>query len=92
MSGTELAVALHRIRPGLPIILMTGYGRPVPPSRLSAAGIREILKKPLRSRDMAESMARHLRPSAALVPGPLSPASGKGKTADLYPGSGWVEG
>ena len=26
MTGTELAIALHEIRPDVPVILMTGYG------------------------------------------------------------------
>ena len=62
MTGTELAVALHRIRPELPIILMTGHGGEAQSHQLRAAGIREVLKKPFLSRDIAESLARHLVP------------------------------
>jgi DNA-binding NtrC family response regulator len=60
MTGTQLAVTLHRIRPELPVILMTGYNesdRLHPPH---IANIQEILKKPLRSLDIAKSIARHL--------------------------------
>jgi len=60
MTGTELATALHEIRPDLPIILMTGHGRPVESRGSRAAGIREILRKPLLSADLAEGLARHL--------------------------------
>jgi signal transduction histidine kinase len=60
MSGTELAGALHEIRPRLPVILMTGGARPIPSHRLQAAGIREVLKKPLLSATIAQLLARHL--------------------------------
>ena len=44
MTGTELAAALHAIRPDLPILLMTGFSGPVGSPR---PDVREILKKPL---------------------------------------------
>jgi signal transduction histidine kinase len=60
MTGSELASALHEIRPDLPIILMTGHGGPVKSRGPRAAGIREVLKKPLLSADLAKGLARHL--------------------------------
>jgi signal transduction histidine kinase/ActR/RegA family two-component response regulator len=57
MTGGQLALALHAIRPDLPILLMTGYGGPVEPSR---SDVCEILKKPLLSVDIARAIARHL--------------------------------
>jgi signal transduction histidine kinase/ActR/RegA family two-component response regulator len=60
MTGTELATELHRIRPELPIILMTGYVESIPSRGLAAAGIREVLKKPLLSRPLATCLARYL--------------------------------
>jgi signal transduction histidine kinase/ActR/RegA family two-component response regulator len=60
MTGTELAAALHEIRPELPVLLMTGH-RGLDESRgLDAGGIREVLKKPLLSADLANGLARHL--------------------------------
>jgi signal transduction histidine kinase len=64
MTGTELAAAVHALRPELPILLMTGHAGPALPDRLRAAGVREVLKKPLLSRTIAEALARQLRPSA----------------------------
>ena len=55
---------LHRLRPELPILLVTGYSGPVALKEARQVGIREILKKPLQSRELAESIARHLRPVA----------------------------
>jgi signal transduction histidine kinase/ActR/RegA family two-component response regulator len=60
MTGTELATALHQIRPDLPIVLMTGYVGPVQSRALATAGIREVLKKPLLSRTLANCLARYL--------------------------------
>ncbi len=59
MSGCELAIALHRIRPDLPIIL-TGYSGHLGSQRLQAAGVRDVLNKPLRSAPMSFCLARHL--------------------------------
>jgi CheY-like chemotaxis protein len=60
MTGCELAVAVHEIRPGLPILLMTGYTGHLEPQRLQAAGVREVLKKPLLSAALSACLARHL--------------------------------
>ena len=60
MTGRELARALHAIRPQLPIILMTGYPGDIGAPRLQAAGIRDVLNKPLRSAPMLFCLARHL--------------------------------
>jgi signal transduction histidine kinase/ActR/RegA family two-component response regulator len=60
MTGSELASALHHIRPDLPIVLMTGYAAPVRSQEVAATGIREILKKPLLSRPLGNCLAKHL--------------------------------
>jgi signal transduction histidine kinase/ActR/RegA family two-component response regulator len=60
MTGRELAAAVHALRPGLPIILMTGAGRPIRAQHLRAVGVREVVKKPLLASTMAEVLARHL--------------------------------
>ncbi|HYX04076.1 MAG TPA: ATP-binding protein, partial [Reyranella sp.] len=64
MTGTQLAAALHAIRPDLPVLLMTGYGRPVGSRR---PDVGEILKKPLLSADLARAIARHLHPERQAV-------------------------
>jgi CheY-like chemotaxis protein len=66
MSGTELAIALHEIRPDLPIILMTGYAGHIRSDHLQAAGINEVLKKPLRSRSLAFCLARQTSRSSGM--------------------------
>jgi CheY-like chemotaxis protein len=60
LIGTELAQATRRFRPTIPIILMTGYGGPQITNRAADIGVNEVLRKPLRRRDLAESLARAL--------------------------------
>jgi CheY-like chemotaxis protein len=52
---------LHQLRPELPILLATGHSGPILLEQACPMSIREILKKPLQSRELAESIARHLR-------------------------------
>jgi len=60
LAGTELAAALRRHRSDLPIVLVSGYIGPIMSERAAAAGIREILKKPVQARELAASLARAL--------------------------------
>ncbi|WEX89655.1 two-component system VirA-like sensor kinase [Sinorhizobium garamanticum] len=60
MTGTELACAIRELRSDVPIVLMTGYAHALRPDRLQAAGIGEVLKKPLLSRALADCLARQL--------------------------------
>ena len=61
LTGTELARALRGPRPGLPVILMSGYTGPIMSERALAAGITEVLKKPVQSREIAGALARALK-------------------------------
>jgi len=61
MSGTQLARALRQRRADLPIVLVSGYTGPMLSERALAAGITEILKKPVQSRDIAGALARALK-------------------------------
>jgi PAS domain S-box-containing protein len=60
LTGTELAAAMRRRRPSLPVVLMSGYIGPMMTERALAAGVREILRKPVQSRELAGSLARAL--------------------------------
>jgi len=61
ISGTQLARALRRRRADLPIVLVSGYTGPMLTERALSAGVTEILKKPLQSRDIASALARVLK-------------------------------
>jgi CheY-like chemotaxis protein len=53
MTGADLARELLRIRPDLPIVLMTGYSEAVTAESVRRMGIRGFLKKPIVTRDLA---------------------------------------
>ncbi len=47
MTGLLLASNLREIRPGIPVIMMTGYTAPRMSERVAAAGIHNLLLKPI---------------------------------------------
>jgi DNA-binding NtrC family response regulator len=60
LTGTELAQALRKLQPAIPILLMTGYSGGKLLSHAAESGVNQVLRKPLRRRDLAESLARVL--------------------------------
>jgi PAS domain S-box-containing protein len=62
MTGSELAREIRKIRPDIPIVLMSGYVTSALSSRAREAGVLEVLSKPLVARDIARSLAGALRP------------------------------
>ena len=60
LTGTDLAREIHLVRPGIPIILMSGYGGTQLTARAAANGVNAVLRKPLQSRELAETLARVL--------------------------------
>jgi PAS domain S-box-containing protein len=60
LSGSDLAREIRRLRSDIPIILMSGYSGARLTERANAAGVSEVLRKPLVSRDIAEPLARVL--------------------------------
>jgi len=57
MTGSELAREIRRIRPDIPIVLMSGYVTPALIDRARELGIKDVLAKPLAARDIARSLA-----------------------------------
>jgi PAS domain S-box-containing protein len=60
LIGTVLAGEMRRLRPDIPVVLMSGYSGAQLHERAGAAGIREVLHKPLQSKDIAECLVRIL--------------------------------
>ena len=67
MRGLDFAELIHGTEPQLPIILMTGHRDAELDARAAAAGIAEILDKPLRVQTLREALARQLR-SGGIAP------------------------
>ncbi len=62
LSGTELAREIRHLRRDLPIVMMSGHADAQLVDRAHAAGVGDVLRKPLVKRDIAEALARALRP------------------------------
>lgn len=65
LTGDKLAADLHAVHPRLPIILISGYGEAWPPEKAHACGIRRIMAKPIRSRDLAAVLHQTLQPAGS---------------------------
>jgi PAS domain S-box-containing protein len=61
LVGTDLAREVRLLRPAIPVVLMSGYSGSQLHERARAVGIREVLRKPLQSKDIAECFGRVLR-------------------------------
>jgi len=64
LTGAGLANVLRRHRPDLPIVLVSGYSGPILTQDALAAGVSELLTKPLQSREIATTLARVLHRTA----------------------------
>ncbi|HET9831820.1 MAG TPA: ATP-binding protein, partial [Vicinamibacterales bacterium] len=64
LSGTALATEIRRIRSDIPIVIMSGYVDSGVAALASSVGVREVLRKPLQTRDIAEALVRALAVSS----------------------------
>jgi CheY-like chemotaxis protein len=60
LTGSELTVEIRKIRPNIPVVLMSGYVTPALSARAQDAGVVDVLAKPLVSREIARSLASAL--------------------------------
>jgi CheY-like chemotaxis protein len=61
MTGSELARQIRALRPGVPIVIMTGHATAELARRARELGVAEVLNKPLVARDMARGLASALQ-------------------------------
>jgi PAS domain S-box-containing protein len=54
LTGLQLACLVQRMRPGLPVILCTGYGEALEPRELQAACVRALARKPMEPQELRE--------------------------------------
>ena len=81
MTGMKLARKLLELRPGLPIIMVTGHGDLVTETQAAEIGVREFLMKPLRLDTLAQAMGRAI----SHVPAPSHGESPMTETAGPPP-------
>ncbi len=61
LTGVKLAHAIQEIRPGIPVIITTGYVSAADEESVRQAGIREILIKPVPSMALVRCVAAYLK-------------------------------
>ena len=60
MTGADLAVKFHNIRPNMPFILCTGFSENINEYKAKEIGIQEYIKKPVHRKEMALAVRRAL--------------------------------
>jgi PAS domain S-box-containing protein len=65
MQGTELAAAMRRLNPTLPVVIMSGYFSKISPQALDELGQIELLAKPFTTDELAHAVHRALHPAEA---------------------------
>jgi PAS domain S-box-containing protein len=79
MTGVDLATQLKAIRPGLPMILMSGYAASLTRERIRTAGIGQVLLKPITIRSLQAAVF------AALTAKPATDRVGRGSSGSRAP-------
>lgn len=76
LCGTEFATAARRCAPGVPVVMVSGYGGAQLDERVAAAGIVRLLGKPIQGPELARVLADLLGPAGGAShdtqPQPLS--------------------
>ncbi|MCZ6671303.1 MAG: response regulator [Verrucomicrobia bacterium] len=60
MTGLALSEQLQKIRPEFPTLIMTGYGESLPGDILTHYGVHEVIGKPIKIRELADSIRKVL--------------------------------
>lgn len=66
-SGLDLAAALHQKRPGLPVIITSGYITDSLRSEAARLGVRHVMQKELTLEQLDLQVAQALAEAAALA-------------------------
>jgi CheY-like chemotaxis protein len=56
MTGLDFSTEIHRIRPDIPVIMLSGFVEQIPPERLQEAGIDRLLLKPVSIDDLGNAV------------------------------------
>jgi two-component system, cell cycle sensor histidine kinase and response regulator CckA len=62
LSGTDFVAGVRALRPGLPVIVWTGYSDAAAREAATGLGVFDILTKPVRQADLGRSLERALKP------------------------------
>ena len=67
ISGWDLAAQARALHPGLPVVLVTGWGHQLDPERVREAGVVGVVAKPYRIDDIRKAIAQALSGVAQCV-------------------------
>jgi signal transduction histidine kinase/ActR/RegA family two-component response regulator len=67
ISGWDLAAQARALHPGLPVVLVTGWGHQLDPERVREAGVVGVVAKPYRIDDIRKAIAHALSGVAQCV-------------------------
>ncbi len=67
MQGTELAAAMRKLNPNLPVVIMSGYFSKISSQALDELGQVELLAKPFTTDELGHAVHRALHPAARQV-------------------------
>jgi CheY-like chemotaxis protein len=56
MTGLQLAAEIRARRPGLPVVLYTGYAEGLPEGGVEAAGVRAVVRKPIEPAELRNAI------------------------------------
>ena len=62
MTGAQLAAEMLKIRPGLPIVIMTGFSESFGPEDARRMGIREYIMKPVLASELSRAIQSAVQP------------------------------
>jgi len=65
LQGTELAQALRKLIPGLPVVIMSGYFSKISSHELDELGQVELLAKPFTTEQLGHALHQTLHPRRA---------------------------
>jgi PAS domain S-box-containing protein len=65
MNGFDLAGEIMRLRPGIPVMLCTGFSENMSPEKAQAAGIKAFVMKPLSRLELAQAIRKALDAGSA---------------------------
>ena len=60
VRGDRLAAALVRLRPGVPVLLMSGHSESVTPENVGSLGVEALLEKPITVEDLLAAVRQAL--------------------------------
>ena len=69
MTGMQLAARLTAMRPGLPVLMYSGYAEELDTADLGRAGVSALLRKPFDHAVLLEELERRLAPARSQLPG-----------------------